>query len=39
VAVGPRMAHNAQDARKTLLQHLNHNAARAPATCSPIPPS
>src|SRR5271166_2214985 len=29
-----RVAHNAQDARKTLLQHLNHSGPGAPATSS-----
>jgi hypothetical protein len=38
VAVGLLMAHSAQDARKTLLQHLNHKDPGAPATCSPIQP-
>jgi hypothetical protein len=32
VVVGMRVAHNAQDARRTLLQHLNHCAPDAPAT-------
>jgi hypothetical protein len=40
-----RVAHNAQDARKTLLQHLSHSAPGAPATqllfrpdgCRPFP--
>ena len=34
MAVIMRMAHNAQDARKTLLQHLNHSSHGVPATCS-----
>ena len=29
--VGLRVVHNAQDARKTLLQHLNQRAPSAPA--------
>ncbi len=32
--VGLRVVHNAQDARKTLLQHLNQSAPSAPATGS-----
>lgn len=36
MAAGMRMAHNAQDARKTLLQHLNHSAPDAPAPGSPM---
>ena len=30
MAVRVRVAHGAQDARKTLLQHLNHSAPTAP---------
>jgi hypothetical protein len=32
VAAGMRMTHDAQDARKTLLQHLGHSGIRAPAS-------
>jgi hypothetical protein len=32
--VGVRVVHNAQDARKTLLQHLNQRAPSAPANSS-----
>ncbi len=32
--LGLRVVHNAQDARKTLLQHLNQSAPSAPATGS-----
>ena len=32
--VGLRMVHDAQDARKTLLQHLSQSAPSAPATSS-----
>jgi DNA-binding transcriptional ArsR family regulator len=35
VAVPMRMAHSAQDARRTFLQHLHHSAFNAPATRSP----
>ena len=35
-AVGLRVVHNAQDARKTLLQHLNQSVPSAPATSSPF---
>ncbi len=33
-AVGLRVVHSAQDARKTLLRHLNQSAPSAPATSS-----
>jgi hypothetical protein len=36
-AAGLRVAHNAQDARKTLLQHLNHSGTSAPASGSLFP--
>ena len=35
--VGLRMVHDAQDARKTLLQHLSQSAPSAPATSSLCP--